>query len=417
MSASQPTFDRAFDSEGIFDFTDLDQFRKGHPYAAYKRLRSEAPVCWQPVESPGRGFWVVSRYDDIQSISRAPDHFCSGQGFKALDESYERLGPEINAAMQGILLATDPPDHTAYRRILQPYFSIKQVKALEDATRKMVDEILARLEGKDNAEAIADLSAELPIRVLCHVLGVPESDEPLILDWTNRMVGIDDPDFNPDPLSAAKAFQEVFEYGRNLVADRKKNPGDDLISLVANGEIDGKPLAAEQTDGFFVLMVGAGNETSRNSIAASLNYLDKFPEARQTLIDDPERIPGAIEELLRMISPVIHMRRTATSDTEISGQRIAEGEKVVMLYGSANRDESVFENPDVLDLDRANSRKQFSFGHGIHLCLGAQFARMELKLMLGEFTKRYPNYRITSEPQYLRSHFVHGIKTMQIALA
>ena len=413
---SRPAHPPVYPSDELFDLLDLDPFRQGHPYEAYARLRAEAPIFWQAAEKPERGFWILSRYDDIQSVSRNPETFSSAQGFKAADESFERFGPDIDAAMRRIILATDPPEHTSYRKLLQPFFTVPAARAKEDMIRGMVTEILGRLEGRQDIEVIRDIAAELPIRVLCTVLGVPETDRPRILDWTNRMVGADDPDFNASPLQAAEAFKEVFEYGRELLADRRRNPGDDLISLVANGEVDGKPLGATATDGFFVLMVGAGNETTRNAIADSLYVLARHPDVRGALAADPRQIPLAVEELLRYVSPVIHMRRTATRDAEIRGQKIAAGEKVVMLYGSANRDEEVFSHPDRLDPGRPNVRSHMAFGHGIHICLGAIFARMEMKILLEEFLGRYPDYEVVTEPAYLRSNFVHGVKSMTLAL-
>jgi cholest-4-en-3-one 26-monooxygenase len=405
-----------FPAGPLFDLLDLDQFRRGHPWTAYARLRAEAPVYWQAGRETERGFWILSRHEDVQYVSRNPELFCSSQGFKAADESFERFGPDIDAAMRRIILATDPPEHTSYRRLLQPSFTVPAARARAELIRGMVREILDRLDGRRTIEVIGDIAAELPIRVLCHLLGVPESDRHRILAWTNRMVGADDPDFNATPQSAAAAFKEVFDYGRDLLKDRRAHPGDDLISLVAHGEVDGKPLDPVATDGFFVLMVGAGNETTRNAIADSLYVLAGHPDVRGALIADPQRLPLAVEELLRFVSPVIHMRRTATRDTEIRGQRIAQGEKVVMLYGSANRDERVFGEPDSLDPGRANVRSHLAFGHGIHICLGAVFARMELQIVLEEFLRRYPDYAVAGGPTYLRSNFVHGVKSLSLAL-
>jgi len=416
MTASQPAHAPCYPAGSIFDMTNLDQFTRGHPWSGYDQLRSQAPVYWQAVEPPARGYWLLSRFADIQHVSRHPELFSSAQGFKASDESYERLGPEISAAMGRIILSIDPPEHTNYRRILQEHFSLKAVKSREQQMRQDVIAILDRLQGKQTVEVVTAIASELPILVLCNVLGVPESDRPRIFEWTNRMVGIDDPEYNSSPQQAAQAFVEVFDYGRKLIAERRGKSGDDLITLIANAELDGKPLEQVQMDGFFVLMVGAGNETSRNSITGSLHALGRFPEVRQQLAEKPELIGAAVEELLRYVSPVIHMRRTATCDTEIAGQKIAKGEKVVMLYGAANRDPEMFENPDSLNLARQNLRHQIAFGHGIHLCLGAMYARMEIRIMLEEFLRRYPNYKVVEEPRYLRSHFVHGVKSMSIAL-
>jgi cytochrome P450 len=326
------------------------------------------------------------------------------------------MGPDINAAMGRVLLSADGDEHEQFRQILQPCFSLKSAKAREALIQQKVHGILDRLSDFETVDAIRDVAAELPILVLCDILGVPESDQSRILDWTNRMVGADDPDFNSSPQQAAQAFREVFDYGRELVRDRQANPGDDLISLVANAKVNGKPLDSAQKNGFFVLMVGAGNETSRNSIAASLHALSRFPDSRRQLLENPELMPHAVEELLRFITPVIHMRRTAAETVEVAGQKIAAGEKVVMLYGSANRDPEVFPQPDQLDFQRRNIRSHIAFGHGVHLCLGAMFARLELSIMLAEFLRRYPHYTVEAEPAYLRSHFVHGIKSMPISL-
>ncbi|MDZ4731094.1 MAG: cytochrome P450 [Xanthomonadales bacterium] len=416
MKAPGSKYSPLYSAEDFFDFSDLDQFCAGHPYTAYERLRKEAPIYWQSVEPPGRGYWILSRYSDIQYVSRNPQLFVSGQGFKASDDSYERMGLDIDSAMRRILLATDGAEHADFRQILQPYFSLKTAKSMEADMRKYVTGILDRLDGKKSIDAVRDVAIELPILVLCNILGVPESDQSRILNWTNRMVGVDDPDFNASPQQAAAAFREVFDYGRELVRDRQLNPQNDLISLVANAKINGKPLEASQTDGFFVLMVGAGNETSRNSITGSLHALSLFPEMRRKLVENSDGIKTSVEELLRHISPVIHMRRTAADDVVISGQKIAAGEKVVLLYGSANRDPEVFPEPNKLDFQRSNANSQIAFGHGIHLCLGAMFARMEVGIMLQEFLKRYADYELEAEPAYLRSHFVHGIKSMPIRL-
>jgi cytochrome P450 len=416
MPKTQSSHAAVYSGEPFFDFTNLDLFTRGHPYESYDRLRKTAPVFWHPERPPGSGFWLLSRYEDIQYVSRHPEIFSSAKGFKATDESYERLGPDIDAAMRRIIIGIDPPEHTDLRRLLQPFFSLKAVKALEDETRVAVREILGRLESGLTVEAVKAISSELPIIVLCHVLGIADEDRPRVFDWTNRMVGVDDPDFNTTPEQAAAAFYEVFEFGRNAIELRRKNPKDDLLSVLANAKVEGRYLDRKQTDGFAVLLVGAGNETSRNSITQSLYALAKFPDQRKALLENPKLWPTAVEELLRFSSPVIHMRRTATREAELSGQRIAPGEKVVMLYGAANRDPGVFEKPDALDLGRDNARKQMAFGHGIHLCLGAMFARMELRIMLEELLARFPEFELVSEPAYLRSNFVHGIKSMQIAL-
>jgi len=412
----QPDFRPEFPTEQIVDFTSPDTYTDGHPYPAYARLRETAPVFWHNDGLSGKGMWLLSRYEDVQYVSRHPELFSSAQGFKAGDQSYKRLGEDIDAAMRRIILALDPPEHTELRQILQPHFTLKAVKGMEDSIRSIVCDILDRL-GKDNEiEAVTSVSADLPIIVLCNILGIADADRPKIFDWTNRMVGVDDPDFNTTPQQAAEAFFEVFEYGRRAIEERRREPTDDLLSVLANARVSGKLLEPSQTDGFAALMIGAGNETSRNSITSSLLALDQYPDQRRVVIENPDAWPVAVEELIRFASPVIHMRRTATQDTELAGQKIARGEQVILLYGAANRDPDVFEEPDRLDLQRKNARSHFAFGHGIHLCLGAMFARVDLRLMLQEFLTRFPDYAVASEPRFLRSNFVHGIKSLRLRL-
>lgn len=399
-----------------FDAIDPDTYVDGHPFAAYARLREENPVLWHPEEPQGAGFWLLTRYDDIRHVSRHHEIFSSSCGFKAQDDSYERMGADIDAAMRKIILAIDPPDHSSMRALLMPFFTAGALKKMEYGIRKRVRRILAPLKAGDTIDVVPDLAAELPIQVLCEVLGVDEKDHEQVLTWTYQMTGADDPDYNITPARAAGAFREVFEFGRRAIDERRRKPTGDLVSVVANARFKGELLDRDQVDGFFALMIGAGNETTRNAISGSIHALAHFPEQKRILTQDPSVWPTAIEELLRYLSPVIHMRRTTVTDTRISGQAIAAGAKVVMLYGAANRDPEVFEAPDDLDLRRSNARRHFSFGTGIHQCLGAMLARMELRTVLQEFLAKFPDYRPQTEPTYLRSNFVHGIKSYSVTL-
>ena len=407
---------QAEQSELTIDAVDPDTYVNGHPYDTYARLRRENPVLWHPEAPPGRGFWLLTRYDDIRHVSRHPESFSSSRGFKAQDDSYERMGADIDAAMRRIILAIDPPDHSAMRAVLMPFFTAGALKEMEDGIRERVRRILAPRKAGDTIDVVPDLAAELPIQVLCEVLGVDEKDHEKVLAWTYQMTGADDPDFNITPARAAGAFREVFEFGRRAIDQRRERPTGDLVSAVANARFKGELLDRDQVDGFFALMIGAGNETTRNAISGSIHALARFPEQKRILAQDPSVWPTAIEELLRYLSPVIHMRRTAVADTEISGQAVASGDKVVMLYGAANRDPDVFEAPDELDVHRSNARRHFSFGTGIHQCLGAMLARMELRIVLQEFLAKFPDYRPQMEPTYLRSNFVHGIKSYSVTL-
>lgn len=395
---------------------DPDTYVNGHPYAAYAALRQESPVYWHPDAPPGRGFWLLTRHDDIRHVSRNPKIFSSSYGFKAQDDSYERLGPDIDAAMRKIIISIDPPDHAAMRSLLMPFFTTEALKKKEESIRGRVRRIIDRLDPSDTIDVVPTLAAELPIQVLCEQLGVGKDDEEQVLKWTYQMTGADDPDFNVTPAKAAGAFREVFDFGRRAIDERRRNPSNDLVSVVANAKFKGKLLDRDQVDGFFALMIGAGNETTRNAISGSIHALARFPGQRRVLANDPTAWTTAIEELLRFLSPVIHMRRTALVDTEILGQSVAAGEKVVILYGAANRDPEVFDSPNDLDVRRSNARRHFAFGTGIHQCLGAVLARMELRIVLKEFLARFPNYRTHTEPTYLRSNFVHGIKSYFVTL-
>ena len=395
---------------------DPDTYVNGHPYAAYAALRQESPVYWHLEAPPGRGFWLLTRHDDIRHVSRNPKVFSSSYGFKAQDDSYERMGPDIDAAMRKIIISIDPPDHSAMRSLLMPFFTTAELRKKEQSIRNRVRRILSQLNAGDTIDVVPVVAAELPIQVLCEVLGVDEKDQEQALKWTNQMTGADDPDFNVTPAKAASAFREVFEFGRLAIDERRRNPTGDLVSVVANAKLKGKLLDRDQVDGFFALMIGAGNETTRNAISGSIHALARFPQQRRILAQDSSAWPTAIEELLRFVSPVIHMRRTAVAGTEISGQVVAAGDKVVMLYGAANRDPQVFDSPHSLDVRRSNARRHFAFGTGIHQCLGAMLARMELRIVLQEFLAKFPNYRTHREPTYLRSNFVHGIKSYSVTL-
>ena len=398
------------------DFSDPDTFQDGHPYEEFRRLRESAPVFWNPEPAPGKGFWGLTRYDDVLHVSNHPDLFCNRYGYKSVDDTFFRISDHIGAAMSRILPAIDPPEHTAVRRVFSSYFSPRVIRELEDKTRARARRIVRGLDGRGTIDAVADLAVHLPIEVLADLLGVPDADRPRLLYWTDGIFGADDPEYFHKPQDALSRFVEMFEYGRAAIGERREQPKDDLLSAVANARVDGKPLDRVQIDGVLAMFIGAGNETSRNSITGSLLALAERPDERARLVNDPSLIGAAADELLRWVTPAIHMRRTATEDTGIRGQRIAKGEKVVMFYAAANRDPEVFPDPDLLDVTRANAKRHLSFGIGIHRCIGALLAKMELRVFLEEFLPRYPGYEVTSEPSILRHNFVHAIKSLHIEL-
>jgi len=237
-----------------------------------------------------------------------------------------------------------------------------------------------------------------------------------VFDWTNRLVGTDDPEYAPSLDKTNEAYEEVFEYGRWLVEQRRANPTNDLMSVVANAVIDGQPIDGTLRDGFSTILIAAGNETTRNSLSGAIWALTNSPTAKKRLLDQPDLVPDSVDELLRHVTPVIQMLRTALEDIEIGGQAIKAGERVVMLYGAANRDPEVFANPHEIDVTRENAKKHLAFGIGIHHCLGARLATMQIRLILGELLKRFPSIETVGEPKYLASNFVLGIKSMPVKL-
>jgi len=252
------------------------------------------------------------------------------------------------------------------------------------------------------------VAAELPLIVLCELLGVPQEDRRLLFDWTNRLT-----DFLNDPMDFLAAYGELFAYGQAMTQRRREHPTGDLMSIMANARVDGQPLDQQLLDGFFLLLVIAGNETTRNTISGGVLALSEHPEQRRLLLDDPSLIPGAVEEMLRYITPVIHFRRTATADTEIRGQQIRHGDKVVMWYPSANRDEDVFPNGDAFDV-RRTPNEHVAFGEGQHFCLGAWLGRLELRILFEELLRRLPDVEVAGPVTRLRSYFLNGITTMPV---
>jgi cytochrome P450 len=386
-------------------------FEQGVPHDLFRTLRAGAPVYWNEEPEPDEpGFWALTRYDDVVAVSRNPKLFSSAMGGHQI--SY-MPGTEFNRATSAILgnmIAMDPPEHNVYRKLVSPLFSTGAVRKMEPQIRAIVTTILDRVATERDCEFVADVAAELPLVVLCDLLGVPQEDRRLLFGWTNRLT-----DFANDPMDMLAAFGELFAYGQSLAERRRREPAGDLMSTMANGEVDGQKLDPQLIDGFFLLLVIAGNETTRNTISGGTQALLEHPEQQRLLRDDPSLIPVAVEEMLRWVSPVIHFRRTATADTEIRGQPIRRGDKVVMWYPSANRDEAVFERADVFDV-RRKPNDHVAFGDGQHFCLGAWLARLELRVMFEELLRRFPRIEQTGPALRIRSYFLSGLTSMPVRM-
>lgn len=400
---------------------DLDLFAHGAPWEVFEELRRSPGLHFSEEEAPNHGFWSVTRYHEIVRVLRDTETFTSTR-FTNLEE----VDPELQDQRRS-LLEMDGVRHRALRRMLQGEFTPQAVAKYETflrgITAKTVDAALAKKE----FDFVDEVSADFPIRVLARLLGVPDSDTGQLIAWGNRMVGNTDPEHADVLIGSADSDEyrhvpfrspaaiEVYEYGRHLAAERRGKGGTDLVTLLADGVPgDGVPLSEHEFNTNFLLLIVAGNETTRHTITHSMSNLLNNPEQMALLKNDPSLIPWAVEEFLRYASPVYHFRRTATKDVEFSDTQIREGEKVVVWFASGNRDDAVFEDPYRFDVTRSPN-EHMSFGRGgPHMCLGNALARIELRIMFEELLSRDVVLERTGDIDYLRSNFVHGIKRMPV---
>jgi cytochrome P450 len=316
------------------------------------------------------------------------------------------------------MIAMDDPKHFRLRSIVAKGFGPREIARVEDQVKiraaKVVDRLLQDFPGR-SCDFVEQVAAPLPLEIICDMMGVPESDHSEIFRWTNTILGVGDPEFVTSYEDLLNVGMEIFAYAQALGEDRKANPRDDITSVMMAAEVDGESLTAQEFGSFFILLVVAGNETTRNAISHGMKLLTDNPEQRKIWFDDFDtHNRTAVEEIVRMATPVIHFRRTATQDTEINGQKILEGEKVVMFYSSGNRDERTFANPHQFDVRREFSPAQIGFGAGgPHFCLGANLARREVSVMFQEIARRMPTLRTEGEPAYLQSSFINGVKRLQ----
>jgi cytochrome P450 len=360
---------------------------------------------------PGPGYFAVTRHEDVWAASRNPELFCSGQGSNIVD-----LPQELNE-FYGSMINMDDPKHFRLRSIVSKGFTPRHVTDLEDRIRAKCVEIIDRMVAAHpdgSADFVHEFAGPLPLEIICSMMGIPESDYASIFEWTNTILGASDPEFGGTYERLMEVSLEIFAYAQALGEDRRANPGDDITSALMAAEVDGDRLSAQEFGSFFILLVVAGNETTRNALTHGLKALTDYPEQRDLWFNDYEtHSRTAIEEIVRLATPVIHFRRTVTADTELGGQQLHAGDKVVLFYSSANRDERVFELPDQFDVTRPLQPQQVGFGAGgPHFCLGANLARRELTIAFEELHRRLPSLRATGEPDYLQSNFINGIKRM-----
>jgi cholest-4-en-3-one 26-monooxygenase len=394
------------------DLTDLDRFQRGEHHEMFRRLRAEEPVAWHELPD-AKGFWNVVTHPDVTLVNRDSALFSSEAqnvtGFYNHDEL-----PATAGDLRGVmLLVTDPPKHTRYRKLVNKGFTPRMIGLLEQYLKHRTTLIIDEVIEKGSCDFVTDLAAELPLQAIAEIMGVPQEDRKLLFDWSNRMIGIDDPEYGGTEDNMT-AMTELYAYVNNLAKLRHTDPRDDIVTKLINAEIDGDKLTNDEFDFFMLLLTVAGNETTRNTTSWGMHALMQNPEQYKMLVENPEMLDTAVEEILRWASPVLHFRRTAMADTVINGQEIAKDDKVVMWYISANRDENVFDDPYTFDITRQENEHVAFGGGGTHYCLGANLARAELRILFAELLERVPDMQMTADPQILRSNFIGGVKHMPV---
>ena len=403
-----------------FDLSDFEFWKQPREYreGAFKTLRDtpalqffDEQVFADSPFPPGPGYYALTRYEDVWAASRNAQLFCSGQGSNIGD-----LPQEMNEFF-GSMINMDDPKHFRLRSIVAKGFTPKEIFRVNEyvqiKAKSIVDHLLERFPDGE-CDFVAEVAAPLPLQIICEMMGIPVSDEKQIFAWTNVILGAGDQDYGGSMEALMTAALEMFTYAHALGEDRIANPREDMTSAMMNAEVDGERLTAQEFGSFFILLVVAGNETTRNAISHGMRALTNYPDQRRLWFDDFEtNTKTAVEEIVRFATPVIHFRRTATTDTVLAGTELKAGAKVVLWYNSANRDERVFENPHDFNILRSLQPPQAGFGAGgPHFCLGANLARREISVMFDEIRKRLPNMQITGEPDYLQSFFINGIKRL-----
>jgi cytochrome P450 len=395
--------------------TERELWPDGPPPDVFRRLRDECPVHWTagisdyPKEA---GYWSVTRADDVHTVSRDWRTYSSEVG--GITAVIDAFPLEL---MRAMFIGMDPPKHDRLKTLFQAGFSPRRIAAHEPRIRKIVTGVLDRLEGRDECDLVSDVAQPIVSRVIGSFMGIPEEDDAIWARLMNASLSAGDPDIAPDGMQSIveHEIQEIFARCQAMIAERRESPTDDLTSVLVHAEIDGHKLEEHEIVMGFFLLMAAGNDSTKATYCSGMRALIVHPDQRQALVDDPSLIPSAVEESLRMFPAFAHFRRTATRETELAGQRIQEGDKVVMWYVSSNRDETRYEDPDRFDVRRNPEHQAFGAG-GRHFCLGAALARLELNVMFEETLARYPQMRIAGRPAFVESGFINQLKTLPVRL-
>jgi cholest-4-en-3-one 26-monooxygenase len=403
------------------DLLDRDAFVERVPHEWFTLLRREAPIYKHP-EPDGPGFWVFTAHEDVAVLNRDWENFSSENnrgGVVVLEEptpEMRKRQEEFGDAGR-LMLQMDPPDHTRYRKLVNRGFTPKVIRSLEDHLRAMSARIIERsMAGGGELDWVVDAAAELPLEAIAEFLGVPYEDRHKLFEWSNRMIGSEDPEYQVSQEAVLEAQIEMFVYANALGADRRNDRRDDIVSALIHGEVDGDKLSEHDFDMFFLLLAVAGNETTRNAISHGMLAFLEHPEQYRKLVEDPSLMTSAVDEIIRWASPVMYFRRNVTKDLDFKGHALKEGDKISLWYISANRDEKVFDDPFTFDITRDPNPHIAFGGGGPHFCLGANLARMEIKVLFEELIARAPRIEQLGEAQRLRSNFINGIKHLPVRL-
>lgn len=401
------------------DLNDMDRFQDSFPHEWFTYLRNNNPIHFHEgpdAETPG--YWVFTKYDDIVALSRDWETFSS-----------ERSTPEsttggvmitempVEAGVGIMMLTMDPPKHTRYRKIVMSAFTPRVLKLFEATVKRRATEIVDAIIEQGHCDFVNDIAAELPLQAIAEILGVPQHDRGKLFDWTNAMVGSTDPEYVVSAEDTMNAQVQMFTYANELAEQKLAGKYDDIVSEILHAEVDGEKLDVMEFDMFFMLLTVAGNETTRNAITHGMLAFFDNPDQWQLLIDHPEHINTAAEEIVRWASPVIYFRRCVTKDIEYKGHQLKQGDKITMWYPSVNRDEDVFDRPFDFDITRSPNKHLGFGGHGPHHCLGFNLARMEIVAIFEEVSRRMPDIKLAGDVDRLRSNFINGIKRVPVTFS
>ncbi len=419
MAAEEQTIDQRPDGTEVpledLCVSNQEYWGDGPPQEMFERLRSQCPVHWSPgiAEYPEeKGFWSVTKADDVHEVSRDWRTYSSAYGITALTDAVMPL-----ELVQAMFIGMDPPKHDRLKALFQRGFTPKRIAEHEGAIRAIAKDVLDSVEGRDEVELVNEVAQPFVSRVIGSFMGLPAGEDEAWARLMNSILAANDPDINPGGIPAVmeKDVPEMFERCTKLIAERRENPTDDLTSVLVHAEVDGQRLEEHEIVMGFFLLMAAGNDSTKATFCSAMRALMEDPEQKQLLLDDPSLVPQAVEEALRMFPAFAHFRRTATRDVELNGQAISKGDKVVLWYVSSNRDESRYDDPHHFDLRRNPEHQAFGAG-GRHFCLGTALAWLELKILIEETLARFPGIELNGPPRHAETQFVNQLKSLPVRL-